>query len=194
VNPRASTALPFTGDSIAPVPVPEPDSEITRALPVRPRRHPILRGLVLVSLLAGAITLFLHSRTTAADLHATLHLPPTPPPTSLDARRYLVASDDGVALRLGTPGVLTPGRDLELTIEVWDADGEPLDTSDLGVTFAAPDGSVIGLAADPTRERGVYRVRIRFDRTGDWTVRVFPPRADAMVTFHVDVGAPRPAS
>lgn len=107
--------------------------------------------------------------------------------------RYLVASDDGVMLRVGTPAAMRLHADLELTIEAWDADGEPLDTTDLVVTFAGPDGVVVGFAAEPDQERGLYRVRTRFDVDGPWVLRIFPPSGDAMVTFHLDVGDPAPA-
>jgi serine/threonine protein kinase len=101
--------------------------------------------------------------------------------------RYLVASDAGIMLRVGTPARIRLGVELELTVEAWDAEGEPLDTTDLVVTFAGPDGAVVGFAAEPDREPGLYRVRTRFDEPGPWVLRVFPPHADAMVTFHLDV-------
>jgi serine/threonine-protein kinase len=190
---------------------PADDPGSTRDLLRKIRRRPVLRTLGLLVLLFAALAVFVDSPSghraaakvgvevpyTLPYLHgarvALIAPPPTvppPPPEALAAdRRFLVASDDGISLRFGTPTHVTTGVELELTIEAWDADGEPLDTADLVVTFAGPQGALLGLAADPTRERGLYRVRTRFDATGDWTVRIFPPHEDAMVTFHLDVGA-----
>jgi hypothetical protein len=101
----------------------------------------------------------------------------------------MVAADDLVAIRVAVPRDLTPKTSHELTVEVWDADGEPVDTTDLVVTFAGPRGAKIGLAADPTRTRGVYRVTARFSERGPWTMRVFAPLGDSVVQLELDVGA-----
>jgi hypothetical protein len=119
---------------------------------------------------------------------------PRAAPAPADDRSYLIAADEGVALRLGAPGHLPPGVEHELTVEAWNAEGDPIDTNDLVVTFAGPDGALVGFAAEPTRERGTYRVRTRFARAGAWTVRVFPPIGDAMVTFRLDVGDAIPST
>jgi hypothetical protein len=107
--------------------------------------------------------------------------------------RYLVASDEGVMLRVGTPARLRTGAEVVLTVEAWDAEGEPFDTTDLVVTFAGPDGAALGFAAEPDAEPGLYQVRTRFDEGGAWVLRVFPPQGDAMVTFHLDVDDATPA-
>jgi len=123
--------------------------------------------------------------------------PPVPPPpieAPSHERAFLVAADEGVALRLGAPVYLKPGMEHDLTIEAWNAEGDPIDTTDMVVTFAGPDGALIGFAAEPTRTRGTYRVRTRFAREGAWTVRVFPPIGDAMVTFRLDVGDAIPST
>jgi hypothetical protein len=124
----------------------------------------------------------------AAAMVAPPPVDPAALPAADEARQYLIASDAGVALRLGAPVAIGSGREVELTIEAWDADGEPIATTDLVVTFAGPGGAVVGLAAEPTLARGLYRARTRFDVQGAWTVRVFPPIGESMVTFHVEVG------
>ncbi len=179
-------------------------SDSTADLP-RPRRLPAAAGVTVAmaaaALAVGAMQLRgeeLGQRLTADPIKVIGRplpdLATTAPDLTVQPRRYLIAADGGVALRLGAPRELAPGEEQGLTIEAWDAEGEPIDTTDLVVTFAGPRGGVTGLAADPTRERGVYRVRARFDLDGDWTVRVFPPVGDTMVTFHLDVGTPIPTS
>jgi hypothetical protein len=110
------------------------------------------------------------------------NLPPEP-----KFRRFLTASDGGVALRLGTPATIVAGRELELTVEAWDAEGEPVETTDLVVAFEGPAGAAVGFAAEPTRTGGLYKVRIQFDAAGAWTVRAFPPIGESTVTFTIEV-------
>ncbi len=119
-----------------------------------------------------------------------LPAPVAPPPAdvALDDHQLVVATDDLVAIRVAAPAVLAPRADHVLTVEVWDADGRPLDTTDLVVTFAGPRGAVVGLAAEPTRTRGVYRVTARFGEPGPWVMRVFAPIGDSVVQFVLDVG------
>ncbi|MCB9564882.1 MAG: hypothetical protein H6708_31225 [Kofleriaceae bacterium] len=128
--------------------------------------------------------------TTAATVPATA---PAATPVPGEPTEQLIVSDAWVALRIAVPLTLEPGASHDLTIEVWDADGRPLDTTDLVVTFAGPGGAVIGQAAAPARERGVYRLRARFDDPGTWTMRVFPPLGDSMLQIPLEVGT-RPQS
>jgi len=216
----AAVAGRFTGDSLAgfggdPGTSRAEDLTTTRVPTVRrpwPARR-IARVTVGVALLAAALlafnaTPFGHDVAHRLGLHFHPDLPffagplprmkprpiPPPPPVDPDQRGFLVAADEGVALRLGAPAHLTPGVEHELTIEAWNADGDPIDTNDMVVTFSGPDGALVGFAAEPTRTRGMYRVRTRFARDGGWTVRVFPPVGDAMVTFRLDVGDAIPST
>ena len=185
----------------------ELDEPVTEPVAPVPRRH---RGRRLAALAAFAVALLAFNTTETGHrlahrlgvhFHPSIPFLDGPPPATAEPmaaealpsppaawHRYLVAADEGIMLRVGTPAVLRHGVDVALTVEAWDADGQPLDTTDLVVTFAGPDGAVIGFAAEPTLDRGIYLVRTRFDRDGAWVLRVFPPRRDAMVTFHLDVG------
>ena len=182
-----------------PLPVPLPlsvdEPTTTMASQIRRRWHP-LRWLAAATAFAIAILAFdiparvermLSQRPAGAAAEpAPMPVEDLPAPPA-GWHRYLVASDDGIMLRVGTPARIRRGADVVLTVEAWDPAGESFDTTDLVVTFAGPDGAVLGFAAEPDAEPGLYRVRTRFDVAGGWVLRVFPPHGDAMVTFHIDV-------
>jgi eukaryotic-like serine/threonine-protein kinase len=191
----------------APSWLPSDDATTAVVQPVRRRR--LGRWLAGVLALAAGLLVFNatevgHRLAHRAGLHLHPRIPlapflagprpavaaprPIPPPPVEPGRQYLVAADAGVALRLGAPGEVRAGVDHDLTVEVWDRDGAPLDTTDLVVTFAGPEGALVGFAAEPTRAAGAYRLRTRFAAPGAWIVRVFPPVGDAMVVFHLEVG------
>ncbi len=190
-----------TGARWQDAPPAETDAHMTR----RPRRGRVAVAALLVAATAAALVAFTplhhalglerlawaHPHAAAAAAPAPVRPPTTPPPAAVvtAGHQLIVASDDLVAIRVAVPATLEPGRSHELTVEVWDAAGLPVDTTDLVVTFAGPRGATIGLAADPTRTRGVYRVTARFAERGAWTMRVFAPLGDSVVQLRLDVGA-----
>lgn len=211
-RPRRSSATRVRLGRASTMPAASTDDEesITRTQPVAPlarRRH---WGRWIAAAASFAIALLVlnatelgHDVAHRLGVHVHPDLPyldgpqpavaaePRPFPENAAWHRFVVAIDDGISLRLGAPATLRTGRDQELTIEAWDVDGEPIDTTDMVVTFAGPGGALVGFAAEPTRERGVYRVRTRFAEPGEWLVHVFPPHGNAMVTFHLEVGDAR---
>jgi tRNA A-37 threonylcarbamoyl transferase component Bud32 len=109
-------------------------------------------------------------------------------PEALLAGRHVLLSDDGMALRLRLPRVLTIDEPAPLSLELWDEAGEPATVRDVIVTVERPDGVARGLTV-PRQAPGTFASTLSWSTAGRYVIRVFPPIGDVTFSATVDVDA-----
>ena len=173
----------------------------------RPKGHPILLGLAgLTLVLAGAgavafgplrdhlpdaVLLIGSGGAPVAEVALPTANPDKPseplPVLRTDVPRdALMFSVDGYSLRVLRPRRILVGIYYELTIDVWDPEGEPIDTTELTVLFEEPQGER-PFPASATDGRGSFSIRRRYDDAGDHSMRIYAPALDSPVIVHFEV-------
>lgn len=102
---------------------------------------------------------------------------PESPAKSDGATQTILLTSDELSMRMTAPAVLRANQQVRVRMEIWDGDGEPLDTR-LVVTIEAPDGKAIGLKATAVTS-GVYEFVQDFATAGKNVVTVYPETTDA---------------
>jgi serine/threonine-protein kinase len=104
--------------------------------------------------------------------------------------RDIVVDDGGLSMRVVVPDEIPVGMPIRVALEIWDADGAPVDAKEVIVTLEGADGSSRGFAANRAGlGRTVFAFTTTFTTPGAYTLRVFPPIGDT--TFVVDLTAGR---
>jgi serine/threonine-protein kinase len=109
---------------------------------------------------------------------------PKPAPT-----RALIVDDGGLSMRVVVPEAIPVGQPVRFALEIWDADGNPVDAAEIVVTVESEAGDARGFAA--TRAglgRTVFAFTTRFGTPGRYKLRVFPPIGDATFVVDLEVG------
>jgi len=106
------------------------------------------------------------------------------------ARRAVVVSGGRYSLRVMFPRRLITGVHHEFSLDVWDAGGKPLITSEVIVTLSREGGGDTGLAAKPTDSSGRYRFHRLLKQAGEYTLSVYPPGADDAIQVFFEVDRP----
>ena len=115
----------------------------------------------------------------------------SPPAAALDPgpRRAVLVSEGGFSVRALVPETLVAGEPVEVLLDVWDADGEPLDSPFIEIAHGAtgeaePAPALAGLP-------GRYRYLALFSRPGEAVLHLDLPDG-GLLHLHLDV-QPRPA-
>ena len=109
-------------------------------------------------------------------------------PVTDGRREAVMLGQDGYSLRVLRPAETAAGGTYEISIDVWDPDGEPFSADQIPVEIAGPKRDLL-LAARPGKSRGRYDVVVTFSDPGDHKMKIFPPTGDNPVVLHFDVAA-----
>ena len=101
----------------------------------------------------------------------------------------MIVDDGGLSMRVVVPEAIPVGQPVRFALEIWDADGNPVDAAEIVVTVESEAGDARGFAA--TRAglgRTVFAFTTRFGTAGRYKLRVFPPIGDATFVVDLEVG------
>ena len=201
-SPWASRALPATRP---PPDEPSLSSDApTVALRAQGRRpRPLLiaiSALLLLAAGAGTAALILPSylpiHPLAVDFrpHLEVALPTETDAIPADAvidfnsptRAFTSSSADGHTWRIRVPDEVKTGVYYQISVDIWDPDGEPLSEPSLTVIFTEPVGERPFPATRTST--GTYVVRRRFDDVGSYIIRAYATSLEDPVGMNFEVG------
>ncbi|HUQ07662.1 MAG TPA: serine/threonine-protein kinase [Kofleriaceae bacterium] len=176
---------------MATVPVAVPESlEWTTSVPVHATRRGWVAGMLVAAVIAGLTFCALARRPAmgSVDEGTQPALPPLvmPEPTTPGAPVAVVVDGD-FSMRATTLGDPLAGGVMKLKLEIWDANDEPIDASQVAATIRAPGGATQALAV--AGADGVFQLTQTVRDAGTHVLSVFAPSGETTFTVRVEVGA-----
>lgn len=111
-------------------------------------------------------------------------------PTPLDVpREAVMLGQGGFSLRILRPVDMVAGSTYTISVDVWDPDGEPIDSAAIFIELRGPSREVV-LSARPGELRGRFNLPVTLAEAGDHAIRIFPPTGDSPVVLHFAVRDP----
>jgi hypothetical protein len=112
-----------------------------------------------------------------------------PPPTVRDTpRESVMLGQDGYALRVLRPKEIVAGVTYEISIDVWDPEGEPIDAEAIAIELSGPGTARTRSDARPGVLRGRFNLKARFAEAGDHEMRIFAAGDNPVVLHLTAVG------
>ncbi len=194
---RGEVADPF--EATVPVTLLRSTSGSSRSTSTLPLTSPIKRWremavavvVVLVGLGSFAMARSMHVQGAAAA--PWLQQKPTLPvvePARPSNDPVMIVVDSGHSMRATIVGSPIEGGVLNVKLEIWDAEDQPIAAREVAATVRAPGGKALALGLSGTN--GVFNLRQRTDDAGEHVVTIFAPSGETTFSIRVEVG-PRPA-
>jgi hypothetical protein len=179
----------------ATVPVAVPQSlEWTTSVPVHATRRGWVAGMLVAAVIAGVSVCAMARRPALGDVDEATQpdLPPLvmPEPTT-PGEPVAVVVDGEFSMRATTIGTPVAGGVMNVKLEIWDENDEPIDAREVAATLRAPGGRTLALGV--SGNDGVFELRQPMRDAGTHVLSVFAPSGETTFTVRIDV-ASRPGA